>query len=366
MLGKANPDRMNGVNKVAHQLALSQHALGHDVYIYGITQDPYGAFPSRAYSTKLFQSHFNKLKIDKALREDLISLANTDTIVHFHAGYIPEFYAISRLLIRLNIPYVLTPHGNFMQGALDKNKFIKQIYFNLIESKLLLQAKAVHCLGEGERNDLLKLNNKVKTAVVPNGQNQNDTSVKNWSGTSSDIVFGFCGRFTRAQKGLDILLLGFEIYKNTYNGKGHLSLIGDGDYLKEFNQQAFSKGLSPYIKTWGGLFGEQKNNVMSQMDVFCHTSRNEGMPMAVLESATMGIPSLVSEFTNMTGYVSQYNAGYCLQNNTPAEVAKMMVQAENDFIMGKLQQLGANARKMVVQEFDWSSIAQKLIALYKK
>ena len=36
VLGKANPDRMNGVNKVAHQLAKTQQGMGHEVTVWGI------------------------------------------------------------------------------------------------------------------------------------------------------------------------------------------------------------------------------------------------------------------------------------------------------------------------------------------
>lgn len=365
VLGKANPDRMNGVNKVAHQLALHQHMLGHDVYVYGITHDVNGEIPNRQYKTKLFQANNNKLQIDKALKADLLNLSSFDTIVHCHAGFIPEFYLITRLLVKLKIQYIITPHGNFMKGALDKNKWLKLFYFKIFESKILINAKKVHCLGDGENLDLLKLDKRIKTEIVPNGQDQSGMDVKQWSNIQSTLTFGYCGRFTKAQKGLDILLHGFEIYKNVYLGSGKLSMIGDGDYLKKFISLAVAKGLDKDITVWGGLFGEQKNKVMQQMDVFCHTSRNEGMPMAVLEASSMGIPCLVSEFTNMTSYLKKYNAGYCLQLNTPEEVALMMAKAEKDHKDAKLQQLGINAQKMIEQEFNWNSISKRLIEIYK-
>jgi len=39
VLGKANPQRMNGVNRVVHQLANTQAALGQSVTIWGIAND---------------------------------------------------------------------------------------------------------------------------------------------------------------------------------------------------------------------------------------------------------------------------------------------------------------------------------------
>ena len=40
VLGKANPNRMNGVNKVAHYHAEYLHKLGHEVEIWGLTSTP--------------------------------------------------------------------------------------------------------------------------------------------------------------------------------------------------------------------------------------------------------------------------------------------------------------------------------------
>jgi len=40
VLGKANPDRMNGVNQVVHHLATEQVERGDEVEVWGITADP--------------------------------------------------------------------------------------------------------------------------------------------------------------------------------------------------------------------------------------------------------------------------------------------------------------------------------------
>ena len=54
VLGKANPDRMNGVNKVVFQLATKQAESGRKVTVWGITKDPIKNFPDRNFETVLF------------------------------------------------------------------------------------------------------------------------------------------------------------------------------------------------------------------------------------------------------------------------------------------------------------------------
>ena len=55
VLGKANPNRMNGVNKVAHSLATTQKLLGHDVTIFGLTNTPEIDKINRSYKLSLYK-----------------------------------------------------------------------------------------------------------------------------------------------------------------------------------------------------------------------------------------------------------------------------------------------------------------------
>ena len=55
VLGKANPDRMNGVNKVVHQLATKQAASNRSVQVWGITEDLSHNYAERNFKTQLFK-----------------------------------------------------------------------------------------------------------------------------------------------------------------------------------------------------------------------------------------------------------------------------------------------------------------------
>ena len=52
ILGKANPQRMNGVNKVVYQLATEQTNAGKTVIVYGIAADTNINYPDRNFTTK--------------------------------------------------------------------------------------------------------------------------------------------------------------------------------------------------------------------------------------------------------------------------------------------------------------------------
>jgi glycosyltransferase involved in cell wall biosynthesis len=361
ILGKANPNRMNGVNKVVHNLATEQQRLGFPVEVWGITPNPKEATTEREYKTRFFHSSFNKFKLNRELR-DAIRGENSQSRFHFHGGFIPDFIPVSKELLAQKIPYSITPHGNYMKGAMQHNALIKKIYFQTFEQSLLRHAQFVHCIGKGEITDLHDLLAEAKVVLIPNGQRQEELTFKFSKLDKRDgLVFGFCGRITRHQKGLDLLLEGFRKYKTELHGPGELWLVGDGEYKAEIETYIRNHQLEAWIKLWGTRYGEEKLNIMANMNAFYHPSRNEGLPMAVLEAAGLGIPLVVSQFTNMTEYVNAYQAGISLKENTANDIAASMLQIYQAFQVSSLEQTGNSARTMAEKEFDWKIISQKLI-----
>ena len=57
--------------------------------------------------------------------------------------------------------------------------------------------------------------------------------------------------------------------------------------------------------------GEEVLRCLLACDVFVHTSRSEGMPMAVLEAMAMGRPCLVTPGTNMADVVCEGGGWQC-------------------------------------------------------
>jgi len=362
-LGKANPERMNGVNKVVHQLASTQKALGYEVEVWGIANDLEPTYPERNFQTTLFQQYTNK-----NLSSDLISAINQlskDTIIHLHGAFILEFYKITNLLYKQNIPYVFTPHGSFAEAAMEKNKWVKKVYFQLLEKRLIKNAKAVQLLGINEFKHLDKMVTSDNKKLIPNGIDLKKIPLPTNATPSNDFIFGFCGRIDTYHKGLDLLLKGFKIFTDK-GGYGRLELIGDGKDRPKLQQFAQRLGIADKVIFHGALFGQAKFDVLYSFDVFLHTSRMEGFPMAVLEAAALSIPCLTSEATNVNSYIQEYDAGFPLPVNIPESIASAMESATfmHKYDMEQLQRKGNNARKMVEHSFDWKNIAEKLVETY--
>lgn len=362
VLGKGNPNRMNGVNKVAHTLATVQTQLGYKVSLWGIANSLTHNFPPRNYSTILFRQLANKLKIDADLARKLKTLS-ANTIVHIHGSFIPEFYHVSRILKKNNVPYVYTSHGALAPGAMEKNGMIKRVYFQLFEQSILRSARAVQVLGKSVNDNIARLVTLGNKVLIPNGQDLEELPfVKKEA--SNKLVFGFCGRIDIYHKGLDLMLKGFSQYRDM-GGTGSLELIGDGADMKKLQSQTLKLGVEKFVRFHGAKFGYEKFQLIGNFDLFLHTSRMEGFPVAVLEAAGLGVPCLVSEATNVASYIEEHNAGFALTQNNPDEIAKIMMEAENCYKKSTLKEKGALAERMVEDVFDWKHIARQLIHIYQ-
>jgi glycosyltransferase involved in cell wall biosynthesis len=363
VLGKANPGRMNGVNKVAYQLAKTQHELGLDVVVWGIANSLEHNYPERNFSTRLFKQRPNKLWLDAALENEVRQLP-ANTVVHLHGAFIPEFFHLSQKLHRRGIRYVYTPHGSLTEAAMQQSKLRKQVYFSLFEKKLIKNAKTVQLLGEQEYSYLDRLVKIPHKVLIPNGMDLNEIPALPEKSERKAPVFNFCGRLDTYHKGLDLMLTGFQLFLK----KGclaRLELIGDGADRPALEQLADKLGIRDQVVFHGAKYGDEKYRLMAQGDLFLHTSRMEGFPMAVLEAAALGLPCLTSEPTNINSYVRRFGAGIALQEHTPERICEAMETGLYYFTTKKLEKLGENAREMVLQAFDWRNICRELAGVYE-
>lgn len=355
---------MNGINKVAHNLALHQADLGHEVSIWGITPTPEAPTDLRPYHLRLFRASTNKFRLDKELATALTQLNSEVAKVHLHGSYISEFFHIARLLQKKRIPYVYCPHGGLSPGAFRKGGWRKRIYIHLIERHILKHAQAIQFLGQTQYDNVDQLLAGIRKQLIPNGQNIEElTHSPQKIQRPSSIVFSYCGRLIIGHKALDLLLEGFAQYQQQ-GGQGHLWLIGDGPDRRELEDQKKALGLEEQVVFWGAKYGEEKLNLLSHSDAFVHPSRSEGLPTGVLEAAGLGLPCLLTKRTNLGVPFKDYGAGILIDPNTAEQIAIALWDADHQKACDQLPEMGEKARELIQLEYNWSRIAQRTVEMY--
>jgi glycosyltransferase involved in cell wall biosynthesis len=124
------------------------------------------------------------------------------------------------------------------------------------------------------------------------------------------------------------------------------------------------EGIANNTILYGSKFGSDKNAIIQQMDIFTHPSRNEGLPTAVLEAATFGVPSIVTQATNVGSYITQYNAGKCIKNENINELITALEEVYLEWQANAMSQYVDNTQAMLNQEFNWDELINKYDGLY--
>lgn len=348
---------LNGVNKIISQLCPSLNKIDNiSSEVWALTnkkKKPFTSFDMIFFSKRKFPFHLSKKLVSQ------LNILKDDTIFHFHSVFIPEFYTISKILDEKKIQWIISPHGGYSNDSFKKNYFLKSLYFSYIENFLLKRSKYILINNLNEKKNSIKLNIfKKKIKIIPNGIPINKIRYNKKTSDLLNIIY--VGRLSIMHKGLDLLINSFKILSKL-NIYPKLSIYGDGkdrnQLLKMLNR------LDPKIKIilLRSVTGHQKYKKILNSDIFIHSSRWEGMPMAVLEAASLSKPLIISKETNLSNYVKKYECGYVIEKLNSYSIAKVIQKAIKDKKKGRLHALGQNSKKMTIIEFNWSKISNEMV-----
>ncbi len=156
-----SPVGINGVNATVWLLAATQSRMGHQVALLLRDRPAPGAheFAKASNIELLLPSNANGLRVDERLWS-AFGGALPD-VVHMHSVFIPGQAMLARQLIRLGIPYVLTPHGGLAREILDRGRIKKSLYVKLVERPRCIAACALTASFGEEREIRRFLKNEV-------------------------------------------------------------------------------------------------------------------------------------------------------------------------------------------------------------
>jgi glycosyltransferase involved in cell wall biosynthesis len=264
---------------------------------------------------------------------------------------------------------VVTPHGALSPGEIRQRWPLKVPYKLLFELPILNGAAFVHAVGTMERLEDYGVTAPVHlapcgidVATVPRDLDREPLATRH-PVLRGKRVFLFLGRLDRAQKGLDLLLRAFAA---THLETAALVLAGPDFRGGRRALERLAHGLRPRapVVFLEAVYGWARLDVVGGADVFVTTARWEGMPIAVLEAAAMGLPSLLTPPSDPLGRLAAAGAALVVEPGVAA-IARGLRRL-NAMTVAELRAMGERARAIVAAEFRWERGARVLADAYAR
>ncbi|MDW7760880.1 MAG: glycosyltransferase [Acidobacteriota bacterium] len=289
-----------------------------------------------------------------------IALVSREKICLIHAhGAIPQALLACILSRLLNVPYIYTSHG----AELTLHNARGKIFKKLIRS-IIVRAAAVTSVCRGNLDYMSRDN--AKGFYVPNGID--DAFLEKYAGSNRRLDTGaspaqiiFVGH-VNAVKGVDLLIRAAETWAKTGDFDFHLKIVGDGPARStaRYVRDCEAAGLTGRVVFTG--IREDVPRLLAEADIFVQPSRMEGLPTALLEAMTVGVPVVAAAAGGIPDIVIHEKNGLLVPpGDASALAASVRRLAADPDLRRRLRQGGLET----VSAFRWSEIGAAYLDVYR-
>lgn len=171
---------------------------------------------------------------------------------------------------------------------------------------------------------------------------------------SFDLVY--VGRLSDEKNPMRLL----EIFNNLYlkNNKIKLGIVGDGGLKNQMEQYVRKNKLEKNIVFLG--FMKNPFKVLNSSKLMMMTSKNEGLPMCILESFSCGVPVVSTKVGAIPLIIENNYNGYC--SNDDSELVEYIYDLLND--SERLLVMKKNAKQYLKDNFNENDYKEKILNIY--
>lgn len=179
---------------------------------------------------------------------------------------------------------------------------------------------------------------------------------------NDSVVLIFVGRVTK-DKGVLELLKAFEMLINN-NVNASLLLVGPVD--QELTVEGV--GLNSYISSQDRIistgFTDTPEKFLSISDIFCLPSYREGFGTVIIESASMGLPSVASNIYGLSDAIEDGVTGILVDVKSVSSLFDALSLLVSNYPLRT--DMGRNAKKRAIKSFGSKKVNSLVIEEYKR
>jgi glycosyltransferase involved in cell wall biosynthesis len=281
----------------------------------------------------------------KTIKPDLI---NTHTS---KAGVLGRLAAKS---VDRDLPVAHTFHGHLIYGYFAK---YKSLIFTIIEKFMSIFTDMFIAVTSETKSSLQKLGIGKKGAwqVIPIGIPIAPITTSK-SDPTQPLKLLWVGRFTDIKDPFYAIET-IRTLEVTKPAGFTLTMVGEGEVFEEAKKRAV--GLPIKFTGWIKTPFES----IKEFDLLMLTSKNEGLPLVMLEAANLGKPTISRNVGGVSEFIKSNTTGF-LVSGGHQEMAKIITELAHD--RNRLEQAGALSKKLLSSEFSVETMAKQYYQTYNQ
>jgi colanic acid/amylovoran biosynthesis glycosyltransferase len=283
-------------------------------------------------------------------------------VAHVHAHFASHPTVAAVVIRRLvGIPYSFTAHGSDLhrdQRMLGQK--IAEAAFAVTISDYNRKVMMATCERDGDRGKVQIVHCGVDTHLFQQAPDAADESPGPFTIFCVGTLHEVKGQTYLIQACQQLVRLGVDV---------SLNLIGDGPDRQSLLAQAIAAKIADRVRFHGGkTHGEVAEllkgaHVVVAPSVPTKDGRREGIPVALMEAMSCGVPVVASRLSGIPELVADEQSGLLVPPGDAGALAQALQRLHRD--AGLRRRLGEAARQKVLQEFDLFKNAATLAALFK-
>jgi L-malate glycosyltransferase len=297
---------------------------------------------------------------------ELRRIANTKGTDLVHAHMSDSAILAGLALLGTDVPFIITHHSNrlapnegFLKGILRK------VAFRWATRRATLNIGVTDAVAERLVGDLKLLPGKVRS--IPNGVS-----------VPSDVDFE-AARLARdlrryESSPLRIVALGRLVPLKSQTTMiqamsqlrqvrpdAHLMIAGDGPSRQQLTEMISQMDLASQVSLLGPI--DDVASFLKGADIFISTSSHEGLPIAVLEAMSWGLPVIITDVPGHRDVIKNGTEGYLVPFDDARALADHIVRLSN--VPSEAIAVGAAARQRVIEMYSSAGMAHNYAQTYR-
>ena len=301
----------------------------------------------------------------------LIALLRSDSdIVHVHGLWQFPPLAVYIWSLVTGKPYVVTPHGMLEPWIMARSRWLKTAVGQVYQNRFLRRANAFHILTAKERSDVgAFLTDQIVEEIpnyVPDFTRQSERPGWWHKDLEERRIYLFFGRIHEKKGCMELADAWSSLCRKDplFKQRSALVFCGWNDGLTGFEEHvAVLDREFGNIVFAGPQFGVDKARSLSASHFFVLPSKSEGLPMAILEAWSAGIPVIMTPECNLP---VGFERNIAIRTGSSREaIAESLINASAINEDARLA-MGRHASQFVASDYSRQRVSRSLLSLYRR